>query len=72
MTLENNAVRKVLFLSSGETIARMFARVIRQLKPGDHEVLVLNQDSYYGENSAEILEENGTTTRSLRDYGVYD
>ncbi len=72
MTLENDAVRKVLFLSSGETIARMFTRVIRQLKPGDHEVLVLNQDWYYGENSAEILERNGATTRSLRDYGVYD
>ena len=72
MSTRNGGARKVLFLSSGETISRMFAWVIRELDGENHHALVVNQDFYYGENSARLLEGNGATMRSLRDYGQYN
>lgn len=69
---EGRERKTVLFLSSGETIARMFASVIRALNPDHHRALVVNQDFFHGENTAKILEATGAATRSLREYGTYD
>ncbi|MFQ5552789.1 MAG: CDP-glycerol glycerophosphotransferase family protein, partial [Thermoplasmata archaeon] len=70
--LEGPGRKNVLFLSSGETISRMFASVIRALNPKHHRTLVVNQDFYYGEKGAKILETAGAATRSLREYGTYN
>ncbi len=65
-------MKKILFISSGETITKMFVDVINKLKEYNHEVLVINQDYYYKDNSSEILRNEAIATRGLDTYKTKD
>lgn len=65
-------MKKILFISGGETITKMFVGVIKKLEEPGYEVLVINRDHYYKENSSEILNREGIPTKSLQTYKTKD
>ncbi len=60
-------MKKILFISGGKTITRMFIDIIKELNDGFN-VIVLNRDYYFREDSAKLLNYEGIPTKGLEIY----
>jgi predicted glycosyltransferase len=65
-------MKKVLFIPGGKMIAKMFVDIIKELKDPNYEVLVINRDHYYKENTSEIFGSEGIPTKGLETYKTKD
>lgn len=63
-------MKKILFISGGKTITEMFVDIIQEL--GSYDVLTINRDYYFKENSAKIIEHAEIVTKGLETYKTKD